>query len=181
MARVRLVISNVDHRHAAGFQAITQRKPGVVQVTGSDPNGAKIKSALAKLVVTNRGVELTKRHREILVFHLPGECIFKPLPQTQRRVDVPFVAWNEKWRKKRKTLDVVPVRVSEQEMTAYWSFARCHQASAQIMRAGAAVEDNQCPVRGPHLHAGGVAPVANRARPRLCQRPARPPEPNTHR
>src|SRR5262245_31840042 len=105
MARVRLVISDVDHRHAADFQAITQRKPGVVQITGGDLNGTKVKGTLAKLVVANRGVELSKGHREILVFHLPGECIFKPLPQTQRRVDVPFVAWNEKWREKRKTLD----------------------------------------------------------------------------
>ena len=32
-----------------------------------------------------------------------------------------------------------------------------------------------------HLHTRRVAPVANRARPRLCQRASRPPEPNAHR
>src|SRR5262249_32014042 len=83
-------------------------------------------------------------------------------------------------RKKRKTLDVVPVRVSKQEMTAYGVFARRHEAPTQIMSAGAAIQDNQRPVCSTHLHAGGVAPVANRARSRLCQRPARPPEPNPY-
>ena len=181
MARVRLVIGSVDHRHAAGFQAVTHRKPGMVQVTGGDLNGAKVKGALGKLVVANRGVELAKCHREIRVLHLPGEGILQALPQTLRRVDVPFVPLDEERSKKGKSLDVVPVRVSEQEMTAHGTLARRHKVSTQIMSTGAAVQDNQSPISSPHLHTGGVPPVANRARPRLCQRASRPPEPNTHR
>src|SRR6266481_4335815 len=181
MARVRLVIGSVDHRHATGFQAVTKRKPGVVLVTGSDLNGAEVKGAFDKVMVANRGAELAKCHREIRVLHLPGEGILQALPQTLRRVDVPFVPLDEERREKGKTLDVVPVRVSEQEMTAHGALARRYEASAQIMSTGAAVEDNQRPVCGAHLHTGGVAPVANRARPRLCQGASRPPKPNTHR
>src|SRR5207344_3069952 len=101
------------HRHATGFQTVTQRKPRVVQITGGDLNGTKVKGTLAKLVVANRGVELAECHREILVLHLPGEGILQALPQTLRRVDVPFVPRDEEWREKKKPLDVVPVRVSE--------------------------------------------------------------------
>jgi hypothetical protein len=152
----------------------------VVQVSGGDLNGAKVKGALGKLVVTDRGAELAKCHREIRVLHLPGECILQALPQTLRRVDVKFVPIDEERREKRKPLDMIPVSVRKQEMTADGALARRHEASAQIVSAGAAIEDNQRPVRGAHLHAGGITPVANRARPRLCQRAARPPEPNTH-
>src|SRR4029453_15786603 len=70
MARVRLMIGGVHYRYTAGFQAVTQRKPGVVQVTGRDLNAAEVKGALAKLVVANRGIELAKCYREILVLHL---------------------------------------------------------------------------------------------------------------
>src|SRR5215831_13523384 len=169
MARVRLMIGGVDHNHAAGFQAVTQCKPGVVQVTGGDLNGTKIKSAFAKIMIANRSVELAKCHWEIRVLHLPGEGILQALPQTLCRVDVPFVSRDEEWREKRKPLDVVPVGMSKQEMTANWMLARRHEASAQIMCTGATVQDNQRPICGPHLHAGGVSPVANRARPGLCQ------------
>src|SRR4029077_16754739 len=181
MARVRLGIGSVDHRHATGFQAVTKRKPGVVLVTGGDLNGAEVKGAFDKVMVANRGAELAKCHREIRVLHLPGEGILQAPTQTLGRVDVPFVPLDEERREKGKALDVVPVRVSEQEMTAHGALARRYEASAQIMSTGAAVEDNQRPVCGAHLHTGGVAPVANRARARLCQRASRPPEPNTHR
>src|SRR5262245_34008202 len=180
MARVRLVIGSVDHRHTAYFQPVTQRKSGVVQVTGGDLNSAEVKGAFAKLVIADRGAELAKRYREIRVLHLPCEGILQALPQTLRRVDVKFVSLDEERRKKGKTLDVVPVRVSEQEMTAYGVLARRHQASAQIMSTGAAVQDYQRPIRSAHFHAGSVASVANRARPGLCQRAARPPESNAH-
>ena len=46
VARVRFVIGSIDQRHTAGFQAITHCEPGVVQVTGGDLNGAKVKGAL---------------------------------------------------------------------------------------------------------------------------------------
>ena len=88
MARVRFVIGSVDHRHAAGFQAVTHRKPWVVQVTGGDLNGAEVKGALMKLVVANRGVKLAKCHRKILVLHLPGEGILPgaaPNPAARKR------------------------------------------------------------------------------------------------
>ena len=48
---VRLMIGGVDHRHPAGFQAIAQREPWVVQITGGDLNGAKIEGTFAKIVV----------------------------------------------------------------------------------------------------------------------------------
>ena len=98
MARVRLMIGSVDHRHAAGFQAVTHRKAGMVQVTGGDLNGAKVKGALGKLVVANRGVELAKCHREYTILDLPGEGILQALPQTLRRIDVPFVPGDEERR-----------------------------------------------------------------------------------
>src|SRR5215470_2511925 len=142
MARVRLVIGGVDHRHAASFQAVTQCKAGVVQVTGGDLNGSKVKGAFGKLVVANRSVELAKRHREIRVLHLPGESILQTLPQALRRIDVPFVTMDEEWREKGKTLDVIPMGVGKQEMSAYGALARHYQAPTQIMGAGAAVQDN---------------------------------------
>src|SRR4030095_6951166 len=117
-----------------------------------DLNSAEVKGAFAKLVVADRGAELAKCHREILVLHLPGEGVLQALPQTLRRVDVKFVPLDEERREKRKTLDVVPVRVSEQEITAYWALARRHETPAEIMSTGTAVQDNQRPVCGAHLH-----------------------------
>src|SRR5215813_13245292 len=104
MARVGLVIGSVDHRHTACFQPVTQRDPGVVQVTGGDLNSAKVKGAFGKIVVANRGAELAKRYREIRVLQLPCEGILQALPQTLRRVDVKFVPLDEERRKKGKPL-----------------------------------------------------------------------------
>ena len=100
MARVRLVIGGVNHHSAAGFQAVTQCKPGVVQVTRGDLNGAEVKAALAKFVVVNRGAELAECYREIRVLHLPGKGVLQTLPQALRRVDVPFIAGDEERREK---------------------------------------------------------------------------------
>jgi hypothetical protein len=42
---------------------------------------------------------------------------------------------------------------------------RSNEAASEVMSAGAAVQNNQSAVRGLHLHAGGVPPVANGVRP----------------
>lgn len=100
MRRVRLVIRGVDDADTTAFQPVTQREPGMVQITGRHSNSAELKRSFDKFVVADYGAELPQRDREILVLHLTGESILQSLSQALRRVDVPFVPRNKERREK---------------------------------------------------------------------------------
>ena len=87
--------------------------------------------------------ELLERHGEVRVLHLSGKRALEREAQAARRVDVPLVAGHEERHEKRKALDVVPMRVGEHQVAAQRPLAGRRERHAEIVRPGAAIEDDQ--------------------------------------
>ena len=106
------------------------------------------------------GPHVIQLHREILRLHLD----FENLPQIADRL-VPaerqerdFLPGIISRRKKRKALDVVPVKVSERDKDLFLLVANGEEVSAQISQSRARVNDDDAVRIGERdLQAGGVA------------------------
>ena len=90
------------------------------------------------------------------MLHLAVQRAVELAAQPLRRVDVKHVPLHEQRREERKPLNVIPVRVADEQVPFELLLLR-HQRLTQRLRAGAAVEDQQRTIRGPHLDARGVA------------------------
>src|SRR5262249_22686443 len=95
-------------------------------------------------------------------------------------IDVPFIAGYKKRREKRDALDVIPMRVANEDMTAQAFGTSRHQLLTKRMSSGSAIEDNECSSRRAHLDARRVSAVASGARSGLCDRTSSTPELNAH-
>ena len=175
-----LVIDCIDHSDAVGLDAIPERKCRMVQVLGDDAHARDRKLSLDEVVIPDGGVELLQRHREIRVLHLAGERRFELLPHAAWGVEIPLVAGDEQRREEGETLDVIPVRVSNEQVAAQRVLAGGQQRLPEAMGAGTAIQDDERSVRGSHLYAGGVSPVAQRRWAGFGHGPPSTPEPDVH-
>src|SRR5581483_8306100 len=114
------------------------------------------------------------------VLHLPGHRLFQTLLESERRVDVQLGARDERGHEEWKALDVVPVRVADEEMQTQRLGKRLQQMEAELAGTGAAVEHDDRSVRRAKLDARGVAAVARGALTRRGDRAACTPEPDVH-
>ena len=167
--RVRLVIGRVHEGGAVRLEAVAERDPGVIEISGGGVDGTQLEGALAQVMVANRGAHLAERHREIGVLHLPGERLLEPPATAARRVDVPLVARDEQRREEGEALDVVPMRVADQEVAPDGARPGGDEVLAQVVRARSAVEHDQGPVGSVCLDARGIAAVAQSRGPRPGQ------------
>ena len=111
-----LVISGIDQDHPIGLQPIAQGERGMVQVVRGDTDVLQGERALDELVVADRGPELPQGERKIGVLHLPGEGILQPSARPTRAIDIPDLARHEQRGKEGEALDVVPVRMRQQQV-----------------------------------------------------------------
>jgi hypothetical protein len=112
--------------------------------------------------------------------HLPGERFTQRLVKAPGAINVPFIAGHEKRREKRDALDMIPMRVADEDMTAQ-AFCACgNQLLTKRMCSGSAIEDNKCSSRRAHLDARRVSAVTSGPRSRLGDRTSSTPELNAH-
>ena len=112
-----LVIRRVHNRIAAGLQAIAQRESRVIEILRGDAHLPDREFALGDIVKANRRSELRQRDGEVVVLHLTRQRHFELASERARSIDVPGVAGHEQRREKGEPLDVIPVRVGEQEVS----------------------------------------------------------------
>src|SRR4029453_5245520 len=129
-------------------------------------------------VIADCGGQRLQGTREVGEFLLAREGLPDPAADLTRAVDVPLVARHEERGEERKALDVVPVRVRDQQVPA--DPAARDEMLAELMCPAAAIENDQRVVGTTDLDAGGVASVANGGRPGLGKGAARAPEANPH-
>ena len=151
----------------------------MIEILGDHPHAAEREAALDEIVIADGGAELLQGDGKVGVLHLPGQRSLQLLSQAARSVDVPFVARAEKGGEERKSLDVVPVRVRDEEMSAQRQPAG-FQRLPQPVGPGAAVQNDERSIRRAHFDARRVAAIAERGRPRLGQRSSRAPESDQH-
>src|SRR5215831_5791447 len=114
----------------------------MIQVAGGDLNVVNLETALDKVMKANARSEFIKRNREIGILHLAGERIAQRLTEPRRAVDVPLTTTNKQRCKERESLNVIPVRVADQEAAPHGSRGISQQGLAEIMGTRATVDDH---------------------------------------
>jgi hypothetical protein len=174
------MVRRVHQADPIGLEPIPERQRRMVQVLGGDADAAHGENSLDEIMVTNRGAQVLEAHGEVRVLHLPPEGILQLLVHTPWPVDVPLALGSEEGREEGEALNVVPVRVADEDMSTQRSGSPREERFAEGVGAGPAVEHDEGAIPGHDFHAGGVAPVAHRRGSRLRDRATRAPEANTH-
>jgi len=134
----------------------------VVQVLRLHQHVADAEETLVELGVMDAAPQLAELHGKVRVLHLPRHRLLEAPLEAEGRVDVQLGAGQKGGDEERKALDVVPVRVADEEVESHRLRHRPHEVQAEPARAGAAVEDDDGPVGGAHLGARRVAAVDGR-------------------
>src|SRR6476619_876343 len=112
-----------------------------------------IEGTFDKIVIMNCSFELIRCYGKISVLHLTSERFAQGLVETLGTVTVPLIARHKKRGEERDALDVIPMRVTDEDMTAQIFGAGRHQTLAERMSASPTINDNKCSMRGAHLGA----------------------------
>src|SRR5204862_4433390 len=97
-----------------------------------------------------------------------------------RAIDRDGVPFDKGRAEERKALNVIPVRMSEENVRVNGSLASGHQLGSQPVCARAAVKNQKVTVGSGQLDAGGIAAEEVRARSGSGDRPPRAPETYSH-
>src|SRR5262245_8493139 len=176
LPRVRFMIAAIDNRRAICLQPVSERQRWMVQVMGDYFDVLYMEGSFDKIVITNCSCELIRRDGKVGVLHLTGERFTQGLVETLGTVDVPLIGRHEERGEERDPLDVIPVRVADEDMTAQTVGAARHQILTEGMCAGPAVNDDECSACRAHLNARCISSVTSRARSGLGNRTASAPE-----
>src|SRR5437764_12674851 len=116
IAGVRFVVSGVDDGCPAHVEAIAQRQRRMVQVASCDAPTVEVKGALNEVVEANGRPKLLQGERKVRVLHLSSQSLLQAFPQSSRSIDIPGVAREKERPKKRKALNVFPMRVGNEKV-----------------------------------------------------------------
>src|SRR6266511_1456772 len=152
----------------------------MIQIVGGDFDIVDIKGALNEVVIANLGSALIQREGEIGILHLPGQGFAQRLAEALRAVYVPFVAGHKKRSEERDALDVIPMRMTDQDVAAQAFSASRHQILTYRVSSSSAINNDKCSACRPGLDARGVSSVTSRARSGRGYRTASPPELYSH-
>ena len=86
-----------------------------------------LERAFDKIVIMNCSSELIRCYGKISVLHLTCERFAQGLVETLGTVNVPVIASHKKRGEERDALDVIPMRVTDEDMTAQALGAARHQ------------------------------------------------------
>jgi hypothetical protein len=121
------VVTGIHHRYPVSLQPITERERWMIQIAGRDFDIVDIEGALDEVVIANLGSALIERDREIGILHLPGQGFTQGLAEALRAVYVPLVTGQKKRSKEWDALDVIPMRMADQDVTGQAFGAGRHQ------------------------------------------------------
>jgi hypothetical protein len=94
---------------------------------GGDFDIVDIEGALNEVVIANPGSALIERDGEIGILHLPGQNFTQGLAEALRAVYVPFGTGYKKRSEEWDALDVIPMRMADQDVAAQAFSAGRHQ------------------------------------------------------
>ena len=111
----------------------------MIQVLRFNKYVADSKRTFFELRVVNAAGKVLKLYREIRILHLAGKRIFQTSLKRYGAVYVQLGSRKKGWSKEGKPLDVIPMRMSDQEMDAMRGGAAEH-IQTENTYPGAAVE-----------------------------------------
>ena len=174
------MVARIDQRRSFALQLVGERQRRVVEEPGGDPHIADLEGLLGQVAVFDFGAERVERDREIGELHLPGKRFAQSIAEPARRIERPRVARHEQRGEERDPLDMIPVGVADEDRTLFAARILFEDMLAQIVRAGAAIDDQPGPAGRVDLHARGIAAIAHRCRAWLGNRASRSPEADLH-
>src|SRR5262249_6678919 len=128
--RVGLMIGAIYNGRAIRLEPVSERQRRMVQVMSGDFDVVDIEGAFDKIVIMNCSSELIRCYGKISVLHLTCERFAQGLVETLGTVDVPLIARHKERCEERDALDVIPMRVTDEDMTAQALGAARHQLLA---------------------------------------------------
>src|SRR5262245_5383222 len=170
------MIAAIDKCRAIRLQPVSLRHRRRCRVRIDDFGVVEVEGAFNKDVIANCSSELIRGDGKVGVLPLTGECFAHGLIKTLGTVNVPLVARYEERGEEWDPLDVIPVRVADEDMTAQSFGPARHQILAEGMCAGPAINDDECSACRAHLDARCIYSVTSRARSGLGNRTASAPE-----
>src|SRR6202158_5223423 len=131
-------------------------------------------------MVADCGRQLVQLDGEVGELHLAGQHVMQRAAAAFRAIDRGGVPFDKGRTEERKALDVIPVRMSKENVRVNGFVALGHQRGGQPVRARAAVKNQKVTVGGGQLNAGGIAAEVVGTRPRGGNRSPRSPETYSH-
>jgi hypothetical protein len=138
-----LMIRGIDQNRAIDFDPEAEGQRRMIHIVRLDLYVVDPKAPFEQLMKVNVGRHLIQANRKIRILHLSRQGVFDRLAKSSWGVDLPFASRLEEWRKKRNALNMVPVGVTDQDMTVLDRPASSFQGLAQGMKTASAVEDQE--------------------------------------
>ena len=89
----------------------------MIQILRRNLDIVDIECPLHQVVISDGRAEFISRDREVRVLHLPRERLPQRLVQSLRPVNIPFVSRHIERCEERYALNVIPMRMTDQNMT----------------------------------------------------------------
>src|SRR5690348_1055795 len=177
-ARPQLVVRHVRHTGSAAGrrQPVSQGGAGVAQSHRPHRELPQGEVALGHFAHRELRRQRVQRHREHRRMHLLAEDRLEAHPALLRAPNPHRVARREEGLEVGQALNVIPVRVGEQNLRFHRAVLPLHQLQPQGPDSGPGVENDEVPARSLHGHARCVAAVTCGVGARRGDRPARPPK-----
>src|SRR5262245_64003812 len=166
------MVAAIDNCRAIRLEPVSQRQRRMVQVMSDDFDVVDVEGAFDKIMIANCSSELIRRDGKVGVLHLTGERFAHGLVKTLGTVNVPLVARYEERGEERDPLNVIPVRVADEDMTAQSFGAARHQILAEGMCSSPAINDDERSACRAHIDARCISSVPSCARSGLGTRTA---------
>src|SRR5262249_50422424 len=99
------------------LQTIAQRESWVIEILRGDAHPTNREFLFGDIVKANRRCQLRQRDGEVIVLHLTRQCPLELASERSWSIDVPRIARDKQRSEKREPLDMIPVRVSDQEVS----------------------------------------------------------------
>ena len=141
--RVGFVVAGIYDRCPVGLQPIAKRERRMIQIVGGHPDIVDIEGALDEVMIANPRCKLIERDGEIGVFHLPGQGFTQGLAESFGAVYVPFVAGFKKRSEEWDALNVIPMRMTDQDVAAQAFTAGRYELLTKSMSSGSAIKNNK--------------------------------------
>ena len=124
------MIDQIHHRRAVDFDSIAHGHRRMVQELSHDARSADRMDTLGQVVICDGGRQLIQVDREIRELHLAGQHVMQRRTAAFRTIDRNRVSFDECRDEERKPLDMIPVRMPEENVGVDRLLALCHQLAA---------------------------------------------------
>jgi len=145
-----------------------------------DRQPVDLMSSFGQVLVDDASRELIEFHREVVVLHLAGQNIAQRQMRFVGAENLKMISRNKERCKERKALNVIPMRMREEDGRFDRRGIAGEQFVAEQASAGAAIEHDGPAGRRGQLNARRIAAEAVGARAGRCDGPASSPKAQSH-